>query len=414
MRMHKFGCALICLFVPCLAQGQANYGDDVRFLRAHTEVHELHGENGARVAVCPAWQGRVMTSTCDGEQGASFGWINREFITAGEPSKAFNNYGGEDRFWISPEAGQFGFFFEQGAEQKVANWTTPPGLNEGEFRAFALYAGEKQIGFRLNRRLQLTNYSGAQFDLDVTRTIRLLQAAQFEELFGAEAAAALRGDALRMVGFDSENSVVNRGDAMSKETGLISIWILGQFKPGARTVIIVPYRSGSEAELGQVVTPDYFGPLPDDRLKVTEQAILFIGDGEYRAKIGVSAGRARPVAGSYDFDSQTLTLVSYTLPDDAAQQMYINNRWELPLAEPYVGDAFNSYNDGPAEPGAKTLGGFYELETMSPTRELGAGETLEHTHRTFHLQGDEAALAAIAQAVLGVELEQVRKTMFGE
>jgi hypothetical protein len=416
LRKATLGILCSASLVPFLfAQERAPiYEEEVRLLSAHTKVLELRDEQGARVAVCPQWQGRVMTSTCDGDQGVSFGWINHKFIKEGQTSKVFNNYGGEDRFWISPEAGQFAFFFEPKAEQKVANWLAPPGLNEGEFRALALFAGERQIGYRMNRRMQLTNYSGGKFDLDVTRTIKLLGVPQFEELFGTDAGAPLRAGKARLVGFASDNSVVNRGERMKREKGLLSIWTLGQFKPGDHTVIIIPYVAGKEPALGPVVTPDYFAPLPPERLKVTPKAILFLGDGKFRAKIGVSPQRAKAVAGSYDFDQHILTIVSYSQPADAAERMYINNRWELPLAEPYQGDAFNSYNDGPAEPGAEALGGFYELETLSPTLELAPNEALDHTHRTFHLLGDQAALAAIARAVLEVDLSEVRLAMFGD
>src|SRR5688572_28962942 len=39
------------------------FASDVAFLRQHTEVVILGDESGAQVAVAPAYQGRVMTST---------------------------------------------------------------------------------------------------------------------------------------------------------------------------------------------------------------------------------------------------------------------------------------------------------------------------------------------------------------
>ena len=42
-----------------------------------------------------------------------------------------------------------------------------------------------------------------------------------------------------------------------------------------QTVIIIPYRAGSESELGPVVKSDYFGPVPPERLKITPEAIFF-------------------------------------------------------------------------------------------------------------------------------------------
>ena len=73
--------------------------------------------------------------------------------------------------------------------------------------------------------------------------------------------------------------------------------------------------------------------------------------------------------------------------------------------EPYRGDVFNSYNDGPPEPGKPAMGGFYELESLSPAAQLPTGKSLSHTHSTFHIEGDPAALARVAKAALGVDIK---------
>jgi hypothetical protein len=80
--------------------------------------------------------------------------------------------------------------------------------------------------------------------------------------------------------------------------------------------------------------------------------------------------------------------------------------WEK-QKQPYAGDAANSYNDGPTEPGKAALGGFYELESSSPGALLAPGKALEHHHRTFHFVGAPEALDTIAQHVLGVALAEV-------
>ena len=404
--------AAACLF-PALSPATepnnryGSYQGDVDFLKQHTAVIELADDSGkARVAICPAYQGRVMTSTCTGPSGPSFGWLNREFIESGKQDDVFNNYGGEDRFWLAPEAGQFALFFNPGAEQKVANWYTQPGLNEGAFEA----ATPTEPGLLLKHQLKLMNASNTQFELDVERGIRRLELPQLGELLGAEAESALRNSRATWVGFWTKNKVINRGEPFAKQTGLVSIWSLGQFRPGPKTAIILPYAPGGDI-LGPVVTPDYFGPVPDERLKVTEQAVLFLGDGKFRAKVGISPKRARPTIGSYDFDAGVLTLVNFTLPPRASQQMYINNSWVLPQAEPFRGDAVNSYNDGPAEPGAKTLGGFYELETLSPAAGLAKAGSLSHTHATIHILGKPDELAPFVKLTLGVDLAEVRQTM---
>ena len=54
----------------------ATFQADLEFLKRHTNVVLLNDiSNQAQVAVVPAWQGRVMTSTNGGEEGPSFGWI---------------------------------------------------------------------------------------------------------------------------------------------------------------------------------------------------------------------------------------------------------------------------------------------------------------------------------------------------
>jgi len=106
--------------------------------------------------------------------------------------------------------------------------------------------------------------------------------------------------------------------------------------------------------------------------------------------------------GSYTEDAQLLTIVVYTKPRGATK--YVNNSWELPQKEPYGGDSVNSYNDGPVEPGKPALGGFYELESVSPAVALAPKGKLVHVHQTYHFVGSKEALDAIAKKVLGVSL----------
>src|SRR6185312_6286628 len=103
-----------------------SFGDDVEFLRRHTETVVLADARGAaRVALCPALQGRVAVSTAGGEAGASFGWLNRGLIASRKLVPHMNVFGGADRFWLGPEGGQFSLFFAPGAPQDLAHWQTP-------------------------------------------------------------------------------------------------------------------------------------------------------------------------------------------------------------------------------------------------------------------------------------------------
>jgi hypothetical protein len=87
--------------------------------------------------------------------------------------------------------------------------------------------------------------------------------------------------------------------------------------------------------------------------------------------------------------------------------------WEI-QEEPYAGDVVNSYNDGPAAPGARPLGPFYELETSSPAADLNPGESLKHVHTTIHIQGQEKELEPIARKIFGVSLEEIKRAFAQE
>ena len=375
-----------------------SFGEDVAFLKQHTAVVVLAGTKGdARVAVCPELQGRVMTSSARGDRGLSYGWINRELIASRQRTPHINAYGGEDRFWLGPEGGQFALFFKKGERFDLPHWWTPPAIDTEPYPVTA--RGPDRISF--GKRMSLVNYAGTRFDLELQRTVRLMDSREIATALGLRAAPEKD-----VVGYESENRITNVGSgAWRKETGLVSVWILGMFKPAARTTVVMPFEPGPEPERGPVVNDAYFGKVPGDRLVVGERVLFFKGDGRHRSKIGVSAARARPVLGSYDASAGVLTLVRFDRPQGASD--YVNSMWEI-QKEPYRGDVVNSYNDGPPEPGAKPLGPFYELETSSPAAALAPGESLVHRHRTIHYTGDEKALDAVARATLGVSLAQIK------
>ncbi len=401
----------ICLALAAFAAGCAKtpagpeksgplFKDDLAFLRQTTGPVVLSAPDGrAQVAVNPDLQGRVMTSTADGPDGLSFGWINRELLTSKVNNPHMNAFGGEDRFWLGPEGGQFSVFFKPGDPFDLDHWWTPPAVNEGAFGVVEQDPGA--VLFRKDMRLE--NYSGMAFDLRVERTVRLLSAGDLAVL-GIPAPAGVK-----MVAYQSENSITNTGEAAwTKESGLLSIWILGMFNPSPATTIVVPYRSGPEADLGPVVNDAYFGKVPPERLVVRDGVLFFSGDGKYRSKIGLSPRRARPFAGSYDAANRVLTIVHFTIPEEASD--YVNSMWEI-QKEPFAGDVVNSYNDGPAAPGAKPLGPFYELESSSPAAALAPGASLTHVHTTIHFQGDERALDEIARAIFGVGTSEIRSVL---
>lgn len=373
------------------------FGGDVAFLQKHTEVVVLKDGSGTgQVAVLPAMQGRIMTSTAGGPGGSSFGWINRELIASGETLAHMNPFGGEDRFWIGPEGGQFSIFFEKGVPFDLDHWQTPAPIDTEPFELVS----KSQDTAVLRRTMKLSNYSGTAFDVQVDRQVRMLDREQALARLGVPV-----GPSVKMVAFESDNRMTNIGtEAWNNQTGLLSIWILGMFNPSPQTTLVIPFQAGAESELGPVVNDAYFGKVPAARLVAKDGVLFFSGDGQYRSKIGLSPQRATDVAGSYDAAGKVLTIVQYNKPEGASD--YVNSMWEL-QDTPYSGDVINAYNDGPPEPGAKPMGPFYELETSSPAAALAPGQSIVHTHRTFHLVGDEAELDPIAKALLGASITEI-------
>jgi uncharacterized protein DUF6786 len=90
-----------------LPHAPKTFEEDVAFLSKHGQITVLSSASGGRIAVSSQYQARVMTSAV-GAGKASLGFINRQFIEAGQTGTAFDNYGGEDRFWLGPEGGQYG------------------------------------------------------------------------------------------------------------------------------------------------------------------------------------------------------------------------------------------------------------------------------------------------------------------
>lgn len=374
--------------------GPVSFEDDLAFLKKHGEVEVLTSSWGGQVVVSPKYQGRVMTSAVDAK-GLSIGFVLRKFIESGKTGTQFDNYGGEDRFWLGPEAGQYGLYFPKGKPFTGDHWKTPDAMQTG---AWAIK--EKTANFIvLEQPMKIENYGGATFELKVSRTVRLL-----DEMMVAKVLETKLGTKTKWVAFETHNRIVNAGKTKwTKDKGLLSIWILGMYNPSSDTKVIIPFDPTAR---GEIVNDRYFGKVPSDRLVVDEKAgvLFFAADGKHRSKIGLGPERARSVAGSYSPSAKLLTIVQYSGPKKGAD--YVNSMWEQ-QKEPYAGDVLNSYNDGPMDPGKPSLGGFYELESSSHAPELAPGAALEHSHRTFHFVGERADLEPIAQKVLGVSLSRV-------
>jgi hypothetical protein len=389
-------CMLSCASRPLDAgtvrSGPRTFDDDLALLQAHAPVIVLESPGGGRVAVSARWQGRVMTSAVE-PHGASLGFVNRTFIESGREGTPFDNYGGEDRFWLGPEGGQYGLYFAPGADFTMSTWQVPHAMQEGEWDVRSRDASHVTFA----RTMHLVNWSRAEFDVAVERTVRVLSGDETKARFGAAPPAGAK-----WVAFETVNRITNAGTrAWTRDSGLLSVWILGMYAPSPDAHVLVPF---DPAGAGPIVRDDYFGKVPPERLVVREREgwLSFVADGEHRSKIGLSPTRARDAIGSFSAGSGLLTLVRTVRPASAPDG-YVNSLWAQ-QPDPYGGDVINSYNDGPTAPGKPSLGGFYEIETSSPAASLAPGASLEHVHATLHAVGSAESLDGLARTVLGVSI----------
>ena len=384
---------------PAAAPKDKSFGEDVEFLRKHKPTIVLSSKDGqSKIAVVPGFQGRIMTSTAAGDSGTSFGSINYDLIASGKLIPKINAFGGEDRFWMGPEGGQFAIFFDAGDKFTLDDWQTPACIDSVGYDVVS----EKPSQVEFRHDAEFANYSGTKFKLRISRLVRLI-----DRSAAAADLSVTIPDSLGVVAFESDNSITNTGaEAWKKDTGLLSLWVLGMFKPSDSAVVIAPFVAGDRSAFGVPVNDSYFGKVPKERLHVDEKAgvAFFRGDAKMRTKIGLSPSRSTPVVGSWDPTRSVLTIVKYTLPQGAATLPYVNSMWEI-QEDPYAGDVINSYNHGDVDKDGNPVNGFYELETSSPAAALKPGESASHRHRTIHIVGPREALDPIAKQVLGVDLK---------
>jgi hypothetical protein len=366
------------------------FGYDLNFLQDYDSEIVLLGDENSQIIVSPKYQGKVFTSTANGNEGQSFGWINYKVFSA-PMDVHMNAYGGENRFWLGPEGGVFSLYFEKGKEMVFDNWKTPPPIDTEAWSVMT-----KDVHHvSLQKEMTLTNYAGTQLSLSVERKITVLNTTSITDLLGIQV-----GDSIQSVGYQTENKITNTGsNAWNEKTGMPCIWMLDMFKPSNRTVIIIPYKTEGIDSSVKVATTDYFGEIPPDRINYNDGVLFFKADGKKRSKLGIGPLRAKPIAGSYDAENKILTV---TMFDVDSSGRYLNQEWST-TKPPFAGDVVNAYNDGPLDDGS-IMGPFYEIESVSPAAFLNSGESLSHQHSVFHCTGNENSLDGLLQKLLGVSI----------
>jgi hypothetical protein len=390
---------------PPVAAGDGTFASDLAFLQQHVDVVVLTSPTGARVALSPALQGRVLTSTAGGERAESLGWFDRAQVAARGSARAGASggavRGGEDRFWLAPEGGPFALFFAPGSEYTPEQWRPPAAIEREPWDVLARSSERIVVG----RRFDVVSRAGTRLRIDARREVALCDPAEALTRLGA---TLPRG--VRAVAFESVNTVENAGrEPWRKETGVPAIRVLGAFPASPACDVLVPFVTGRERYHGPVLDDSGTAALPADRLRVDDERGLITvrADGRLGGRIGVSPRRAKPMLGSWDATRGVLTIVELSLPVDARD--YPTSKWRR-QDEPYAGDVVAVRPAGPVGFGdpagdrQSASGGAYQVESGSPALALAPGGAATHVHRTLHLVGSPAALAPVARAVLGADL----------
>ena len=401
---RALACAIVFFGAGChhagtISSGAGSLEKVESFLSEHADAIVLRASEKtagttSSVVVSPRLQGRIMTMSVG--PLPSTGFVPMKTIMEGETHPHMNNFGGLDRFWIGPEAGAYGIYFPPDAEYTRETWQVPPAFDVGPFPVVS--QNENQI--LLERDMEVQNYLKVRFNARVRRAVGIIEASTLPGEIGVDLPADVH-----YVGCYSANTMTNTGTTTwDRATGLIGIWILGMFNASPSCVVIAPFDRDAE---GVLFNDEYFGKVSEEtpeRLKVVADAVVFRADAQRTGKFGFSQKRTLGIAGSFDFSSNLLTIVKFTVPEEPSD--YGNSTWVKNQPNPYGGDAFQSYNHG------DNAAPFYELESASPVKALAPGGSVSHRHATFQFQGSYKSMKDLAKTLLSVDLEAVKNAMF--
>ena len=331
-----------------------SYHDALNYLAQKTSVIELYDQLGGRVAVCPDWNGKVLTSTNGGLDGDSFGCINVQAID----TECFEDFGGEDQWTLSPLI--YSFAIENIKENRVG----------------------------LHRTLQMADANGVSVELHLTRSISLLSRKKIGAMFGDSVTDSLEQNEVSVVGFYTENTV------RSQEKACVASRQRGMFNASPHTAVIVPTSPVSFAPEPFSVDVDYLGGAPHGRIRYLSKILLIRTDGRKRCQVTMPFAAAPPILGTIERRSGTLTLWTFDLPND-----YNAN------------DVIRVYNPVGPQDSESDLATYYEMNCFSAARELQPEDSLTYCRCTLHLNADNAVLDDLIQQIFGISLTDISRKM---
>lgn len=358
------------------------------------------------VVVCPKLVGRVICTSFAGANGETRAFVNPAQLEKGFCYRGkgggkgeWNNFGGIERIWFTPEGGKFGFSFPPGEIQNLDNYVIPPAMQEQPYRVVGKSEDGKSVTF--TAPIAMTNYQGHEVKLSIRRQITVLEDCPF---------AVGLGQNVQCVGFESKTWATNAGEkVLTRDTTPLGLWTLGIYHSGPHTVVLLPCRRGSEAELGPPVTSEYFRlfqlhGMPAHQWAVKDGCVMVKADGRLQTKLEMLRTRALGRLGSLDLDTLSMDIVDF--------QIYPELPYPASYPLPYHGDPLDGgvlstyMNEG--EPGNAERPAIHELEVCSPLLELAPGEQFCHTSRAYQLHAGEAAIEQICQRFFNTNLKELR------
>jgi len=338
-----------------------SYHDALNYLVQKTSVIELFDQLGGRVAICPEWNGRVLTSTNGGLGGDSFGCINVRAIDADH----YEDFGGEDQWTLSPLI--YPYSIESIKENRVV----------------------------LQRTLRMADANGKPGEFHLTRSISLLNRKRAGEMFGDAIAEALKQGDVSVVGFCTENIV------RTQEPACIASRQRGLFNASPHTAVIVPSPPMSFSPEPFTVNIDYLGGAPHGRIRHLSKTLLIRADGQRQCQVTMPYSTAPPIFGAIERRSGRLTLWTFDLPNDPPEE----------------NDVIRIYNPS-RPPGGEFSGEFngtayYEINCFSVARKLQPEHSLTYWQCILHLNADNAILDDLTRQIFGVSLEDVSRKGLG-
>ena len=360
------------------------------------------------VIVTPELVGRVLCTGLDGVEGNTESYIDenqiRKGATKSEPAGKWSSFGGEERIWFAPEGGKFGLFYRQNKAQDFPNYLVPEPLNSTQYKVIENPSNGKSVTF--SAPIQLVNYQGTSLNLEVVRKVEILESCPYT--LGLS-------DKIESVGFETNTWVKNTGDQpFTRQEGAVGVWTLGQFPAKQNSVIMVPFRSGSDSALGPVLNTEYFntdmidttkapsGHSYDDYWKVAKNVALVKASGSVQTKIEMNPKRAMGKLASVDLKNSGMTIVEFRMYPELA---YTASYWLPYDGDPYDGASISVFVL------SKEVGvpPFYELEVISPALFLQPNEQYRHISRTYHLRGDIEAMMKVCELHFNTDSEMLRK-----